>query len=240
MTSKKVLRFPNFIETRSGRAHQICRAFKMHVLITCKSKIQAVVSLGSWEVFETGTNSDRHEDVSASIHFFLWVNMRPGPRPGNEVGKWQQISDCVQKFQACIAFGSAIYLLDKTYHFIPKPGTKNLVSVLCKRLQNVHTSTSSYRSEFVPVSCKYPLERVLFALGSYRVFGRVRWYVLVQYKTAFSYEVQQNVLFAKGLNWVQHWVSRIRYIIFRSQGLFKLGVNCPELTVKLLSNKSRA
>ena len=44
-------------------------------------------------------------------------------------------------------------LLDKTNHFIPKPGTKHLVPVSCRQLQKVYTGTSSYRSELVPVSC---------------------------------------------------------------------------------------
>ena len=57
--------------------------------------------------------------------------------------KSQQISEWVQRFQAC--------------HFIPKPGTKHLFPVSCKQLQTFYTGTSSYWSEFVQVSCKYPL-----------------------------------------------------------------------------------
>ena len=56
--------------------------------------------------------------------------------------------------------GQPIYLIDKTCHFIPKPGTKHFVAVSCKRLQKFHTGTSSYRFEFVPVSCKYPLREI--------------------------------------------------------------------------------
>ena len=63
--------------------------------------------------------------------------------------KLQQISDGLEEFQARYAFGSAIYLLDKRYHFVPKPGTKHFVPVSCKRLQKFRTGTSSYRSEFV-------------------------------------------------------------------------------------------
>ena len=46
-----------------------------------------------------------------------------------------------------------------TEHVIlsPKPGTKHFAPVSCKRLQKFHTGLTSYRSEFVPVSCKYPL-----------------------------------------------------------------------------------
>lgn len=55
--------------------------------------------------------------------------------------KSQQISEWVQRFQAC--------------HFIPKPGTKHLFPVSCKQVQTFYTGTSSYWSEFVLVSCKY-------------------------------------------------------------------------------------
>ena len=44
------------------------------------------------------------------------------------------------------AFGSAIYLFDKTCHFVPKQGTKHFVPVSCKRLQKFHTGLSSSRS----------------------------------------------------------------------------------------------
>ena len=44
------------------------------------------------------------------------------------------------------AFGSAIHLSDKTYHFIQKRGTKHLVPVLRKLLQTFHTGLSSSRS----------------------------------------------------------------------------------------------
>ena len=44
------------------------------------------------------------------------------------------------------AFGSAIYLFDKTRHFDPKPGTEHFVPVSCKRLQKFHTGLSSSRS----------------------------------------------------------------------------------------------
>ena len=71
----------------------------------------------------------------------MTTNLRPGP-----------------EISSLCAFGSAIYLFDKTYHFVPKPGTKHFVPVSCKRLQKFHTGLNSYRSEFVPVSCKYPLK----------------------------------------------------------------------------------
>jgi len=54
--------------------------------------------------------------------------------------------------------GSAIYLFDKTCHFVLKPGTKHFVPVSCKRLQKFHTDKSSYQSEFVQVSCADQLE----------------------------------------------------------------------------------
>ena len=63
------------------------------------------------------------------------------------------------------AFGSAIYLLEKTHRFIPKPGTKHLVPVSCKQLQKFHTGRGSYRSEFVPVSCKPPLATPLSSIS---------------------------------------------------------------------------
>ena len=72
----------------------------------------------------------------------------------------QQISDRVQKFQACMLLGQPYIYWEKTYRFIPKPGTKHLVPVSCKQLQTFHAGTSSYRSEFVPVSCKYPLNQL--------------------------------------------------------------------------------
>lgn len=41
---------------------QICRCFKVHELITCESKVQVVVSLGSYEVlFALG----HHEDLTS-------------------------------------------------------------------------------------------------------------------------------------------------------------------------------
>ena len=73
----------------------------------------------------------------------MTTNLRPGPEISSLYG-----------------FGSAIYLFDKTCHFVLKPGTKHFDPVSCKRLQRFHTDLSSYRSEFVPVSCKYPLTSV--------------------------------------------------------------------------------
>ena len=85
---------------------------------------------------ETGTNSDRHEFVSTSIHFFFCVYMRPA-RKWTQTGltssrllerdekfsyrsefvpfscKWQQISDRVQKFQACMLLGQRYIYLTK-------------------------------------------------------------------------------------------------------------------------------
>ena len=69
------------------------------------------------------------------------------------------------------AFGSAIYLFDKTCHFVPKPGTKHFVPVSCKRLQKFHTGKTSYWSELVPVSCKYPLSNPLEKTGDESVHG---------------------------------------------------------------------
>ena len=40
--------------------------------------------------------------------------------------------------------------------------------VSCKRLQKIHTGTSSYRSDFVPVSCKYPLRSLHMLLLIYK------------------------------------------------------------------------
>ena len=54
-------------------------------------------------------------------------------RPGSEIS-------------SLYAFGSAIYLFDKTCHFVPKPGTKHFVPVSCERLQKFHTGLSSSRS----------------------------------------------------------------------------------------------
>ena len=86
----------------------------------------------------------------------MTTNLRPGP-----------------EISSLYAFGSAIYLFDKTRHFVPKPGTKNFVPVSCKRLQKFHTGLSSYRPEFVPVSCKYPLNLPLaFSGGNATNFSR--------------------------------------------------------------------
>ena len=72
----------------------------------------------------------------------MTTNLRPGPEISN-----------------LYAFGSAIYSFDKTCHFVPKSGTKHFVPVSCKRLQTFHTDLNSYRCEFFPVSCKYPLRK---------------------------------------------------------------------------------
>ena len=72
----------------------------------------------------------------------MTTNLRPGP-----------------EISSLYAFGSAIYSFDKTCHFVPKSGTKHFVPVSCKRLQTFHTDLNSYRSEFFPVSCKYPLRK---------------------------------------------------------------------------------
>ena len=69
----------------------------------------------------------------------MTTNLRPGP-----------------EISSLYAFGSAIYSCDKTCHFVPKSGTKYFVPGSCKRLQTFHTDLNSYRSEFFPVSCKYP------------------------------------------------------------------------------------
>ena len=85
---------------------------------------------------ETGTNSDRREFVSTSIHFFLCVYMRLAWQ-WNQTGltssrlldrdekflyrsefvpfscRWQQISDRVQKFQAWLLFGQRYIYLTK-------------------------------------------------------------------------------------------------------------------------------
>ena len=116
---------------------------------------------------ETGTNSDWHEFVSPSIQFFLCVYMRQVWQwtqtglilsrllEGDEKFlhwsefipfscKWQQILDWPgQDVSSLYAFESAVYLLDKTYHFVP---------ILSKVLQKYHTGTSSYSSEFILVS----------------------------------------------------------------------------------------
>ena len=72
----------------------------------------------------------------------MTTNLRPGP-----------------EISSLYALGSAIYSFDKTCHFVPKSGTKHFVPVSCKRLQTFHTDLNSYRSEFFPVSCKYPLRK---------------------------------------------------------------------------------
>ena len=72
----------------------------------------------------------------------MTTNLRPGP-----------------EISSLYAFGSAIYSFDKTCHFVPKSGTKHFVPVSCKRLQTFHTDLNSYRFEFFPVSCKYPLKK---------------------------------------------------------------------------------
>ena len=59
----------------------------------------------------------------------MTTNLRPGP-----------------EISSLYAFGSAIYLFDKTRQFVPKPGTKHFVPVSCKRLQKFHTGLSSSRS----------------------------------------------------------------------------------------------
>ena len=72
----------------------------------------------------------------------MTATLRPGP-----------------EISSLYAFGSTIYLFDKTCHFVPKPGTEHFVAVSCKRLQKLHADKSSYRSDFVPFSCKYPLRK---------------------------------------------------------------------------------
>ena len=92
----------------------------------------------TWDRPDHELNSDRSDFVSV-------------------VGSRREILKPGPEISSLYPFGSAIYLLEKTCRFIPKPGTKHLVPVSCKQLQKFHTSTSSYRCEFVPVSCKYPL-----------------------------------------------------------------------------------
>ena len=53
--------------------------------------------------------------------------------------------------------GQRYIYLTRYVTFVPKPGTKHFVPVSCKHLQKFHIGLSSYRSELVPVSCKYPL-----------------------------------------------------------------------------------
>ena len=69
-------------------------------------------------------NSDRSEFVPFSC-IKMTANLSPGP-----------------ELSSLYAFGSAIYLLDKTCHFVRKPGTKHFVPVSCKRLQKFHTGLS--------------------------------------------------------------------------------------------------
>ena len=102
----------------------------------------------AWQWTQTGLTSfwflPRREILVPVWARTVLMWMTTNPRPGPEISSLS-------------AFGSAIYLFDKACNFVPKPGTKHFFPVSCKRLQKFHTGKSSYWSEFVPVSCKYPL-----------------------------------------------------------------------------------
>ena len=142
-------------------------AYYINILLTRRSRLRGYLH-------ETGTNSDLHEFVSTSIQFFLCVYMRPAWQ-WTQTGltssrlldrdekfsyrsefapfscKWQQISDRVQKFQACMLLGQRYIYLTK--HVILSRNQAPSISSRfhvnsCKNFIPVwvHTGLSSSRS----------------------------------------------------------------------------------------------
>ena len=111
----------------------------------------------------------------------MTTNLRPGP-----------------EISSLAAFRSAIYLFDKTCHFVPKPGTKHFVPVSCKRLRKFHTGKTSYRSEFVTVSCTYSLS--LYRAGEEKPIERYKTRVKVVEENKLFSSFQKNIIEFLGLN----------------------------------------
>ena len=107
-------------------------------------------------VFTCNQDERRPAWVRIGLHTFLLFRLHEtGLKMNSDLSDFVSIAGQRREISTLYAVGSAIYLLDKRYHFVPKPGTKHFAPVSCKRLQEFHTRTSSYWADFAPVPCKY-------------------------------------------------------------------------------------
>ena len=137
-------------------------------LLRSKEIIQMTDVLAQGYLSETGTNSVRH--VRIGPHTFLVMRIYEtgltmnsdrsdfasiaGPRREILVPVSRQISDRVQKFQACMLLGQP-YIHSIKHIISSRNQTPSISSRLHVNRYKNFVPASSCRPEFVPVSCKY-------------------------------------------------------------------------------------